>query len=367
MPMRRRTFLTSLGLAPFAGGLARQAFADGAETAFAPRPGAARRFELVTRVEFAAAGERRAWVPVPSGDLGDWFKAGQTRFSGNATHAELTRDPATGAKMVAAVWSPEVDKPLLEVTSLVSTRDRAVDPVRRGEAARLSPAERARWLKGTRLAPVDGVVKTTSDAACAGATGDVAKARALYDWVVDNTYREGATRGCGQGDVVSFLKTRPMGGKCADINRLYVALARAQGIPAREIYGVRVAPSRFGYRSLGPTTPVVTKAQHCRAEVFLEGVGWFPVDPADVRKVALEEPPGHLEMASGKVAAARSTLFGSWETNWVAYNTVQDVKLPGAAGGDLPFLMYPQVEVGGVRMDCYDADKLCYSLSAREV
>ena len=42
--------------------------------------------------------------------------------------------------------------------------------------------------------------------------------------------------------------------------------------------------------------------------------GWVPVDPADVRKVALEEPPGNLPLAdAGKVDAARHTLFGAWE------------------------------------------------------
>src|ERR1700756_1245196 len=81
---------------------------------------------------------------------------------------------------------------------------------------------------------------------------------------------------------------------CADLNALYVGLARAVGLPARDVYGIRIAPSKFGYKSLGTGTEVVSKAQHCRAEVFLTGFGWGPVDPADVRKVVLEEPPGQL-------------------------------------------------------------------------
>ncbi len=158
-----------------------------------------------------------------------------------------------------------------------------------------------------------------------------------------------------------------MGGKCADINRLFVALTRSAGVPAREIYGVRVAPSRFGYKSLGANSEVVTKAQHCRAEVHLDGVGWMPVDPADVRKVALEEPPGRLDMGSDKVVAARKTLFGAWETNWLAYNTAQDVALAGSRGGTVPFLMYPQAEDDGGRMDCLDQGKLCYTITAHEI
>ena len=61
-----------------------------------------------------------------------------------------------------------------------------------------------------------------------------------------------------------------------------------------ELYGIRVAPSRFGYKSLGAGSADVTKAQHCRADVWLEGIGWTPMDAADVRKVMLEEPPKNL-------------------------------------------------------------------------
>ena len=39
------------------------------------------------------------------------------------------------------------------------------------------------------------------------------------------------------------------------------------------------------------------------------------MDPADVRKVALEEPPGNLALSDQMVAKARKQLFGSWELN----------------------------------------------------
>ena len=85
----------------------------------------------------------------------------------------------------------------------------------------------------------------------------------------------------------------------------------------------------FGFKSLGAGSEIVTKAQHCRAEVWLSSSGWTPVDPADVRKVVLEEPPGNLAMSDLKVVAARKALFGAWEGNWVAFNVAHDVKLPG--------------------------------------
>ena len=136
-------------------------------------------------------------------------------------------------------------------------------------------------------------------------------------------------------------------------------------MPARDVYGIRVANSKYGYTSLGKSG-VITKAQHCRAEVWLSGFGWVPVDPADVRKVALEEKPG-LTLADEVVVAARQTLFGSWEMNWLGYNFAHDVKLPGSTGPAIPFLMYPQGENANGRFDSLDPDHFRYTISSREI
>jgi transglutaminase-like putative cysteine protease len=146
-----------------------------------------------------------------------------------------------------------------------------------------------------------------------------------------------------------------------------VGLARAAGLPARDVYGIRVAKSDLGYKSLGPATEVVTKAQHCRAEVYLGGHGWVPVDPADMRKVVLEEPPGNLALDDDRVKSARARLFGSWEMNWMAYNFAHDVALPGSTGAPVGFLMYPQAETAAGRLDCLDADSFKYEIKAREI
>ena len=111
----------------------------------------------------------------------------------------------------------------------------------------------------------------------------------------------------------------------------------------------------------------MTKAQHCRAEVFISGFGWIPVDPADVRKVVLEEPPGNLAITDDKVTAARKTLFGAWEGNWLAYNFAHDITLPGSSGPKLSFLMYPQVETAAGRLDCLDPDNVKYTIKAKEI
>src|SRR6185503_18903020 len=162
-------------------------------------------------------------------------------------------------------------------------------------AARRDAASTAldHFLQPSRLLPLDGIVRATAQEITAGKRTDLEKARALYEWIVDNTFRDPKVRGCGIGDIRGMLETKNLGGKCADLNALYVGLARAAGLPARDVYGIRTVKSELGYKSLGPSTENVTKAQHCRAEVYLAGYGWVPVDPADVRKVVLEEPPGN--------------------------------------------------------------------------
>ena len=223
------------------------------------------------------------------------------------------------------------------------------------------------YLRPTKLLPTDGIVKESALKITGSAKTDVDKARAIYEWIVENTYRNPKTRGCGVGNIRFMLESRDLGGKCADLNALYVGFARAAGLPARDVYGIRVARSEMGYKSLGASSDNVTKAQHCRAEVYLSAYGWVPVDPADVRKVMLEEPPGNRPPDDEMVRKARARLFGSWEMNWMAYNFALDVTLSGSSGPPLGFMMYPQAETAGDRIDSLDPDSFKYEITAREI
>ncbi|WP_433996073.1 transglutaminase-like domain-containing protein [Bradyrhizobium liaoningense] len=334
---------------------------------FAPRTGSWRRFQVVTRIELTTPmGRSQAWIPLPSVDESEWFQSNGNTWRTNG-RASVHVDATSKAQMLHVQWDDREQSPIVEVTSDIATRDRMIDLTRPSAMQSLSSAERRYWLAGTDLIPVDGIVKETSAQIVANARSDIEKARAIYDWIVENSYRRADTRGCGTGDVTAMLKSGNLGGKCADLNALFVGLARAAEIPSRDIYGLRVAPSRFGYMSLGANSANVTKAQHCRAEVFLDYFGWVPVDPADVRKVMLEEPPGNLPTSNPKVADVRQALFGSWETNWLAYNFAHDLSLPGSQGPKVGFLMYPQAETDDLRFDSLDPENFRYSIRAKEV
>ena len=371
--MNRRDFLrTSATLtAGIAGGSASlealaQTGAPAASPSAAPSGDGWRTFEVVKRVELQKpTGVTRIWLPTPLASDTAYQRGLGNSWSAETGRVSFGTDPRYHAGMVWAEFD-EGAPAVLVLTSRFATRDVAVDLSKPGRAPAEDRAVLARYLESTDLMPTDGIVKETSSKIVKGARTDVDKARAIYEWVVDNTFRDAKTRGCGTGDIKFMLENNVMGGKCADLNALYVALARAEGLPARDVYGVRVAGSKHGYKSLGRTGGDITNAQHCRAEVYLAGHGWVPVDPADVRKVILEEDGGK-KVDDPMVTAARERLFGSWEMNWLAYNYAHDLSLPGSRRGKVPFLMYPQAETAEGRLDSLDPGSFKYSIRAREI
>jgi len=361
--MNRRTFLKSAGVV--SAGLAlpstRRLFA------VSEAPAGWRAFEVTTRVEVLRySGTSLVWLPTALLRDTPYQRTTSNDFHADGGTAELVQSKAEGLGIVCAKFPPGV-KPVLTLTSIVSTKNYSVDVTAPGTAPRADPAELDYFRQPTRLVPTDGAVKILATDVTRGATTDLDKARAIYEWIVDNTRRNPRTRGCGVGDIRYMVESKDLGGKCADLNALYVGLARASGLPARHVYGLRIAPSELGYKSLGLSSQTATKAQHCRAEVYLQSYGWVPVDPADVRKVVLEEPPGNLPLDAEKVQKARSRLFGSWEMNWMAYNFAHDVALPGAKGAAVGYFMYPQAEAADGRLDPFDPDAFKYEITSREL
>ncbi|HEY7654069.1 MAG TPA: transglutaminase-like domain-containing protein [Methylomirabilota bacterium] len=361
--MNRRVFLkTGIGAGAAAiGGLSRPgrsaASAEGARW---------RAFEVVTRAEVASAtGPTRVWLPLPLQPDTDYHKSlGQT-WTGNAAVSRVYRDERYGAAIFYAEWPATETAPVVEVTSRFATRDRAVDVTTSGtNSAPEHRAALARYRESTRLIRTDGIVKKTSQQITKGIDNDVEKARAIYEWIVENTFRDPKVRGCGVGDIRAMLETGNLGGKCADLNALFVGLARAAGLPARDVYGVRVADSAE-FKCLGKSGDI-TRAQHCRAEFYTASLGWVPVDPADVRKVVLEERGG-IPLDDPTTKKARAKLFGQWEMNWLGYNYAHDVKLVSSKEEPLGFLMYPQAETGEGRKDSLDPETFKYKMTSREL
>ncbi len=318
-----------------------------------------RTFEMTYEVDLSKfTGPGRLWLPVPS-NAGDYQRVLSIAWQGGPTRSALYWEPVYEAPMFAAAWSGSESNRSVTVIAQVATRDRHLAAP--GKVLR-DPKEAALYLQATEHMPLDGIVAETAAKIVKGKKTPDAKARAIYEWIVDNTFREPTTRGCGMGNIKFMLESGNLGGKCADINSLFVGLARATGIPAREMYGVRVAESKQ-FKALGKAGDI-SRAQHCRAEYFSPRHGWVAVDPADVRKVVLE---AKLALTDPQVVALRKRLFGYWEMNWVGFNYARDFQLNPKSSGPLPFLMYPYAEFGDVRLDGRDPAESRFKLTSREL
>lgn len=360
--MNRRDFLRSTGMVCASLALANteRLFGEALSAGW-------RTYEVTTRVEvLKPSGITRVWLPTALIRNTPFQRTLFNKFHAQGGTANIQEIKPEALGIIAATF-PANEKPILTLTSRVALKNYSVDlstPQHKPEPDR---SELEYFLRPTKLLPLDGIVKETAFEITRGASTELDKARAIYEWIVDNTFRNPNTRGCGRGDIRFMLESRDLSGKCADLNALYVGFARAVGLPARDVYGVRVAKSELGYKSLGVASENVTKAQHCRAEVYLTNYGWVPVDPADVRKVVLEEPPGNRSLSDDMVKKARARLFGAWEMNWMAYNFSHDVALPGSSGVPVGFLMYPQAETANGRLNSLDPDNFRYEITAREL
>jgi len=362
--MNRRDFLWSTGVA-FAGlTLSKPELSFGEQQS----SDAWRMFEVTTRVEvLKPVGETKVWLPAALIQSTPFQRTASNRFSAEGGQAKLIKSSNPQALGIVDATFPAGVRPVVTLSSQVALKNYSVDLSKPGNARPLRSSQVASFLQPTQHIPTDGIVKSTAVDATKGAKTDMEKAQAIYDWIVDKTFRDPKVRGCGRGDIRFMLESGYLGGKCADLNALYVGLARAAGLPARDVYGIRVAKSELGYKSLGASSEKITKAQHCRAEVYLTQFGWVPVDPADVRKVVLEEPPGNRPLNDEMVTSARKRLFGSWEMNWMAYNFAQDIELPGSGGAKVNFLMYPQAQTAEGILDSLDPDNFKYEITAREL
>jgi transglutaminase-like putative cysteine protease len=362
----RRSLLKAAGGALLAGALPRSVLAE-EQRRFDPQPADWKSYEVVTKVSLQKpAGASTVWIPLPSVDT-EWQRTLSNNWTGNASSMKVAADERYGTRYLVAQF-PAGTVPQLEVVSRIQTRDRK-ENWKTNTPGTESAEDLRLWLRPTDLMPLDGIVLKTANQIVAGARTDEEKAQRIYDWIVLNTFREPKVKGCGTGDIKTMLETANLSGKCADLNGLFVGLCRAVGVPARDVYGIRVAPSAFGYKELGGKPASLQGAQHCRAEVYLKKHGWVAMDPADVAKVMRQETPEWIKDADHPVVApVRKALFGGWEGNWMGYNFGHDVKLQDSKTiGKVGFLMYPQAESNGEPYDSLNPDAFKYVITSRSI
>jgi transglutaminase-like putative cysteine protease len=293
----------------------------------------------------------RLWIPYPVSDENQTIE--DIKVEGNFSNSGVYREGKYGNMALYAKWNNTSKERVLIYTFKVKRKEVAKKEFPKKELS-LSKEEFKDYLNATSLGPTAGKVKELAEKITKDRKTNLAKARAIYDWIVNNMYRDTNIKGCGFGDVEKLLMSK--GGKCADIHSVFVALSRSIGVPAREIFGIRIPKGREGD---------MTKAQHCWAEFYMPGYGWVPVDPADVRKAMLEKNIRDVKEVSDLI----EYFFGAVDESRIAYQTGKDLILnPPQRDGKLNYFMYPYAEADGKALneDLYGFN-LGYKISFKEL
>lgn len=296
----------------------------------------------------------RLWVPYPSSDNEQTIE--DVKVEGNFTSGKVyDQKQYQGDKAFYAEWT----KPEKKKSLVLTFKAKAMERVRKDFPSKEAkvPAEIKKYLKGSKFIPTDGRIKEIALNITKGKKGILQKAEAVYDWTIENTFRNPDIRGCGTGEVERILSEK--GGKCADISGVYVALARASGVPAREVWGLRLGKK---------PEEDMTGGHHCWAEFYLPGYGWVPVDPADVRKAMLVEK---LELSDPKTKEYRNYYFGAVDENRIVLTRGDKgyYLTPLQKEAPLPYgFMYPYAEINGKAVDWLAGQKeLKYKITFKEL
>lgn len=292
----------------------------------------------------------RVWIPIAQ-DFPHQKVTDVNYKADGATKAEITTDSA-GNKELYVEWGADVDPATRKAeVSFHAEREEVTRPEFKSEEGATIPDDVKPYLEGSKMVPSNN--QQVTDAAneiVKGKTTDLEKARAIYDWIIANMNRDESVAGCGQGDVCALLSTKA--GKCTDINSVFVGLCRAVGIPAREMFGVRM------------NADDITKNQHCWAEFYLKGTGWVAADPADVLKAVLKNK-WTKDQAETKEKA--EYFWGGYDSERVQLTYGRDVELsPKQAGAALNDFGYPYAEVDGDALDYYDPENFVYTMSFKK-
>ncbi len=190
----------------------------------------------------------------------------------------------------------------------------------------------------------------------------VDKAKAIYQWIIEHGERDPHQVGCGLGNVIQSLTDGHICGRCVDISSVAVALLRSAGVPAREIFGIRVGPAQWT-PGLG-RTGVISESFHCKVEFLDEKNFWVVMDPGDVLKLMLDEK---LELGSERVQHISEKLFGSADANWVAFNSFRDSPLSPSTGMTENYFMYPIGLILDERLNPYSPKDFGFEISVNEI
>ncbi len=267
-------------------------------------------FEFLYRAKLPDIAESaRLWIPLPETDA---FQNVELEGVQSPKDYRILEEGQYGNKALYFELGPE------DGGKNVDIRYR----VRRTEKAAYADAQPdlKKYLQSDNLVPISAEFKRIAAEAVAGKKGDLVRARALYDHVIDKMRYMKYGTGWGKGDAVYACNVRT--GNCTDFHAYFIALARSIGIPARFGIGAAIPSDRDDGGIDG---------YHCWVEFHAEGK-WWPVDISE----------------ADKYSGLSTYYFGHHPANRFEFSRGRDLVFnPGPDEGPINFLAYPVLEMAG--------------------
>ncbi len=254
-------------------------------------------------------GNARLWLPLASTDPFQTVVVKAVKVPGKST---TLAEREHGNRVLFLELGPQDSRKTVEIRYQVKRLEKP--------AYAAKPPAQGKYLQPDRLVPINENFRSIAAGVVQSKKGDLVRARALYDHVIDRMRYMKFGDGWGKGDAVYACNART--GNCTDFHSYFIALARAAGIPARFAIGAAIPSERHeggvdGY--------------HCWAEFYAEGK-WWPVDISE----------------GNKYSSLASYYFGHHPANRLEFSRGRDLVVePGPASGPLNFLAYPVLEIEG--------------------
>jgi transglutaminase-like putative cysteine protease len=283
-----------------------------------------RTFEFTYEFKVEAAPDElmRIWFPIPPSDSNQQV---QLKHVSSSILLQKTKESEYGNAMfyqkVKQPKDPLAFRLDYQVTRSPFTQGGLQDLMAYNRDSDTAPATLARFLQPDKLVPINDKFRQMAAEITQGKTGDVEKAYAIYDYVFHNLRYDKTGTGWGRGDAMWACDSKH--GNCTDFHSLFIALMRAEKIPARFEIGFPLPEGK---------SEADIPGYHCWAEFYLDGRGWVPVDISE----AWKNPSKH------------DFFFGSLDANRVQFSIGRDLALnPPQDGEALNYFVYPYVELDG--------------------
>jgi transglutaminase-like putative cysteine protease len=282
-------------------------------------------FTYLTRIPALPLGAKtlKIWIPLPQSD--PYQAIGGMRIEFPFPYAKH-RDPEYGNEYLYLQVPSEKVSALGEVRmSFQVTRYEhrvLLDAQQLTEQSPgIDPQTLRRFLQPDRRVPLHGTIAELSAQETRGLQDPLAKARAIYNFVIATMRYDKSGTGWGNGDAIWACTAKR--GNCTDFHSLFIGMMRAAGIPARFEIGFPLPSDRHDGSVPG---------YHCWAEFYVEPYGWIPVDASEAWK--------HPDK--------KDYFFGAHDDNRLQFTVGRDIRLdPPQQGDPLNYFIYPYAELDG--------------------